>query len=166
MSIDVRVRGGGDLARLARQVRDAGGPQLRRQLTSGVRAEVQLLVPAVRQAALAIPAKGPKHSGLRQRLARAVTVNVRTTGRHAGVSISVDPKKMPWGEKALPALMEGEAVVRGRRADTRWRHPVYGRDVWVQQEPHPFFYKTVRPLAVKTRRGINDALGRVTRNIT
>jgi len=87
-------------------------------------------------------------------------------GRNAQVSIMVDPAKMPSGEKALPALMEGEAVVRGRRRDARWRHPVYGADAWVQQPSHPFFYRTVRPLGVAARKGIDRTLSKVTRDIT
>lgn len=63
-------------------------------------------------------------------------------GPNASVRILVDPKFMPDHEKALPQLMEG---VR------RWRHPVYGNDVWVTQTPHPYFFRVVQPLGIKSR---------------
>jgi hypothetical protein len=48
-----------------------------------------------------------------------------------------------------------------------WRHPVYGnKEVWVKQDPSPYFYKTVRPLGARTRVNVNKAMDRVAKKIS
>jgi hypothetical protein len=44
---------------------------------------------------------------------------------------------------------------------------VFGnREVWVKQEPSPYFYKTVRPLGMRARTNVNRAIDRVAKDIT
>lgn len=157
--IGVEVRGGKDLQRISRQLRHVGnGREIRKRMTKELRASARPMVPAVRASIGAIPATSGKSSGLRRRLSRATRLRVSTVGRNAGVSVLVDPKKMPEGEKALPKNMEGLK---------RWRHPVFGnRDMWVQQKAHPFFFRAVRPLGSKSRRAINKVLDSITKDIT
>lgn len=97
---------------------------------------------AVQRNARAIPVRGSKSTGLREALARATRVSIRTAGKNVGVSVLTDGKKMPAGQETLPGYMEGESMGR----TLRWRHPVYGphdSDTWVAQDSHPYFKPAV-----------------------
>lgn len=137
------------------------GKGLRTEMRRSIRRAAAPMVPAVRASIGAIPAPSEYHSGLRKRLQRATWLRIRTAGRNASVRVLVDPRKMPNEEKAIPMLMEGTA---GRP----WRHPVFGHSAdeassqsagtghgrgwnWVKQDPHPYFFKVVRPLGIKSR---------------
>jgi hypothetical protein len=91
---------------------------------------------------------------LRALLAKATRLEVRTSGRMAGVRIRVDGRKMPSGMRALPGYAEGERP--------RWRHPVFGDpDTWVSQPSFP----TVEPHRDNVGRAIDDVLEDVKRKI-
>jgi hypothetical protein len=152
---------GTDLRVLSAKLRAAGASrQVRRKLSRGLRSAASPLVPAVRASIAAIPAHGPDHSGLRKRMQKATRLKVRTTGREAQVTILVDPKRMPDGQKALPQYMEG---VEGH---TRWRHPVWGHDRWVTQESHPYFFPVVRPAGAAARAEVSKVVAEITHEIT
>lgn len=157
--IILQVRGGEDLRRISRQLRHVGnGREIRRRFVRELRAAARPLVPAVRASIAAIPARSGRHTGLRRRLQAATRLRIRTAGRDASVAVLVDPDRMPSGEKALPKLMEGLR---------RWRHPVFGdRETWVTQQPHPYFFRVVRPLGLKSRRAVNQVIDSITRDIT
>ncbi|MEU0039103.1 hypothetical protein [Streptomyces sp. NPDC006333] len=167
MVATVRLRSAGELKRISRELRSLGDRELKKRFSKELRAEAKPLVPAVKAAIRQVPSKRPYRSdGLRGRLAKAVKLEVKTSGRQAGVRIRMDGRKMPDKQGSLPRLVEGEGVLRGRRVDTRWRHPVYGQDRWVQQPPKPFFYKTVRSLGPRSRVGVNRVLNQISRDIT
>lgn len=152
--------GGEDLRRVSLELRRMGteGGELRKGMRRSLRKSAAPMVPAVRASIGSIPTHSPYHSGLRKRLQRATWLRIRSGGRNASVRVLVDPRKMPNKEKAIPQLMEGTA---GRP----WRHPVFGRSAedgnrgqghgrdwtWRKQDPHPYFFKTVRPLGIKSR---------------
>lgn len=162
------LRHGGELRHIARELRAMKQPEVTKRFRRELRATAQPLVPAVRASIRGLPSSRPYSTdGLRGRLSRAVRIEVRTTGRQAGVTIRVDGRKMPNKQKRLPALMEGEGVRRGRRVDTRWRHPVFGNpDVWVQQQPHPYFFRLMRVLGPRSRVAVARVLNQITREIT
>ena len=157
--VELRINSGSDLARLADDLRAQAGPAMRARFTKELRGALKPAVPAVRRAALSIPAHGPKHTGLRQRIAKSAALGVRTNGSGAGANVVLSPERMPNGEKGLPAYMEGI----GRP----WRHPVYGDDnKWVSQAPHPFFYKTMEEQVPAIKRGIEQMLDRIAKDIS
>lgn len=167
MVAGLELRTGRELKRISRELREMNNKELKKRFSKELRTAAKPMVPAVRAAIRRIPSKQPyRADGLRGRLSRATKLEVRTTGRDAGVRIRVDGRKMPDKQGSLPRLVEGEGVLRGRRVDTRWRHPVFGRDVWVQQPPKPFFYKTVRSLGLRSRRNVNRVLDQISRDIT
>jgi hypothetical protein len=135
---------GTDLADVSRKLRRMDDKEILRRFRKELRGVAAPFVPAVRGAIAGIPVKGTSGStGLRQRLAKAVTLRVRTSGKNAQVSILMSTGKMPDGQRSLPAMMEGTKV---------WRHPVFGdTDVWVGQESHPYFFPTVRPMGAASR---------------
>ncbi|MFD1657001.1 hypothetical protein ACFSL4_01805 [Streptomyces caeni] len=168
MVADFEMRTSRDLTRIARELRQMDDQEIKKRFRRELRAAAQPMVPAVRQAIRQIPSKrGYSASGLRGRLSKAVKLEVKTTGRQAGVRLRVDGRKMPDKQGSLPRLVEGEGVQRGRRVDTRWRHPVYGnREVWVEQPAKPFFYKSLRSLGPRSRASVNRVLDQISRDIT
>ena len=155
---------GTDLRVVSRELRRMDDREVTSRFRRDLRAAAVPLVPAVRASALAIPSKTGRSKrskdSLRRDIARAVTLRVRTAGRLASVAIFVDGRKMPPREGALPQYMEGTRP--------RWRHPVFGRsnDPWIQQPPHPYFYRVVRPLGFASRVAINKTIDSITRDIT
>lgn len=160
LGVDLSVQGGTELRRISKGLRSMGdGKEIKRQFTTDLRAAAAPLVPAVRAAEAAIPATSGEHSGLRSALQRATRLTVRTVGRQASVAIQVDGRKMPDSKRALQSYMEG--------TKKPWRHPVFGNtDVWVTQQPHPYFYRVVRPLGAASRIAVNRVINRITRDIT
>ena len=133
ISIDDR----GELQALGRALRSVeDGSAIRRRMARDVREAAKPAVARVRAAYLAGPSR-TGHGTLRRSLARATTISARSTGRSAGVVISVKGRRMPDGMGRLPKLYEGEAGA--------WRHPTYGRDPWQGQASRPTFYPAVRP---------------------
>jgi hypothetical protein len=148
-----------DLTRITRELRRMDDKELLKRFRSELRTAAKPLVPAVRASIRAIPSKRPYTAqGLRGRLSKATTLQVKTAGKQASVVIRVDGRKMPPRAKAVQSYLEGKKP--------RWRHPVYGnRDVWVQQPPKPYFYKVMRTAGPLTRRAVNRVMDGVTRDI-
>lgn len=156
---EVEVRGGAELRRISLELRRMGGGELTKKLRRELRKAAQPLVPAVRASIMQIPTTGDKSTGLRRQMAKATKLEMKTTGRQAGIAIRVDGRKMPSRCGRLPSYMEGTRK--------RWRHPVYGnRNVWVGQQAHPYFYNVVRNLGPKSHAAIQKALAEATREIS
>lgn len=148
---------GTDLRKVSRELRRMNDAELKKRFRSELRKAAAPMVPAVRASIAAIPAKGPRSTGLRQRLQRATRLSVKTVGRGASVQVLVDSKRMPDGEKALPKDMEGLQ---------RWRHPTFGHEPWKTQEPHPYFFRVVRPLGASSRVAVGRVVSSISRDIT
>jgi hypothetical protein len=133
--------------------RQADGKERAKLLRRELRDVAKPYVPQLRSAIHALPSHGESarrgRMSLRAQLARSVTLQVRTSGRRAGVSIFMSPRKMPSGMKALPMYMEATPGY------TRWQHPVYGHDAWVTQRPHPYFTRTTQSVDRMVGRAAN-----------
>ena len=158
----LRVEGADRLRTIARQLRELGegGREIRRRMTREMRRAGTELVRAERAAVRALPSKGESarrgRPGLRQAIARATQLQVKTAGRNPLVRVWVNPKRLPDGQMMLPPYMEGE------RGASPWRHPVFGNsEVWVSQEPKPWFWRT----AARYRGNIDHALLRALRDV-
>ncbi|MGW4886904.1 hypothetical protein [Streptomyces murinus] len=160
MVASLELRTSKDLKRIAAELRAMGDKELKAQFSKELRTAARPMVPAVRRAIRQIPSKrGYRADGLRGAMSRAVRLEVRMAGRDAGVRIRVDGRKMPDRARAVQSYMEG--------LKKPWRHPVYGnREVWIKQDPHPYFFKTVRPLGLASRVQVNKAMDRVARKIS
>ncbi|MEW2300280.1 hypothetical protein AB0958_09895 [Streptomyces sp. NPDC006655] len=152
------MRTGRDLKRISRELRAMDDKEIKKRFRKELRAAAAPMVPAVRAAIRQIPSKrGYSADGLRARMAAATKLEVRTVGKDAGVRIRVDGRKMPDKQKALQSYMEGLK---------RWRHPVFGSDVWVQQKPHPYFFRTVDPMGARTRVKVITVIDQVAKDIS
>ncbi|MFJ4551098.1 hypothetical protein ACIP4X_18035 [Streptomyces sp. NPDC088817] len=159
MVAGLELRTGKELKRIASELRRMNDPELKKRFSKELREAAKPMVPAVRKAIREIPSKRRyTASGLRGRMSKAVKLEVRTSGKDAGVRIRVDGRKMPDKEKSLQSYMEG--------VKPRWRHPVFGHDVWVQQPAKPYFFKTVDRLGQQTRQSVNRAIDQVAKDIT
>jgi hypothetical protein len=154
------LRRGKDLRVIGRELRHMGdGKEIKKRFRKELTVAAAPMVPAVRASIARIPVKGTSGStGLRVRLQKASRLMVRTAGRTAGVRVLVDPKKMPEHERSLPQMMEGLKP---------FKHPVYGnRAVWAKQDSHPYFFRVVQPLGIRSRVAVNRVLTSITRSIT
>lgn len=160
MPATMTMRTGRDLKRISKELRGMDNREIRKRFGKELRAAAKPMVPAVRAAIRNIPSKRAYSAdGLRGRMAKATKLEVRTVGKDAGVRIRVDGRKMPDKQKALQSYMEG--------VKPRWRHPVFGNtDVWVQQKPQPYFFRTVEPLGARTQIRVIKAIDKVAKDIT
>lgn len=155
------ARGLGDLARDLRQT--AEGRQTMTELKRGLREVAKPVIPVIRANIMAIPSQGENAQRgvmpLRRRLSRAVTLQVRTSGRKAGVHIFMNPRKMEDGYKSIPAYMEGTPGY------ARWRRKVYPRPgrspVWVNQRANSYMTPAIRPMEAELRRRIEAVMNRI-----
>lgn len=149
----------GDLKAISKALRQhADGKRLRKELIAEFKEAARPMQANVKAAWLAAPSQNQPNVGgqdLRKLLAKATRVQVRLTGKEAGVWVRTDGRKMPNRMKALPGYAEG---IRRRP----WRHPVHGRrDIWVVQRPFPRFFQAVQPDESRARRACTDAIARV-----
>jgi hypothetical protein len=165
-----------DLRKLGRDLRGQDNKHLRSKFTKAVREPLKGAQREVRVKIRAIPSKGAVTGGhaarhghklkegakrsqrfgtLRSRLAATVAIKVNMQ-RNVSVRIYMDASKLPEGQRGLPQLMEG---VRP------WRHPVFGHDVWVSQQAHPYFFTTVLPYRRQVQEELLRAADEVIREL-
>lgn len=163
----VTVIGGQQLRDLARDLRRqengrARTAQLRKELT----AEARPLVPLIRGNIRAMQSgrgyRGRPHPPLRRELARVVTLQVRTSGRGAGVAVFMNPRKMPDKKKGLPQYFERTP------SHTLLRHPLFGdRQRWYRQDVpgQGYFTKSLNGVEERTVHRIAAVVERTAREI-
>ena len=140
---DYGVRGGENLARIARELRETGSGGLRRELLRGVRASARTAIPDVELAALD---HLPRRGGLAARVAaQRYAVRASLTGDRARVRI------IGQGMRELRLIDQGMV-----------RHPAWGtRSRWVLQTrgiTPGFFTGTLRQRAPEVRRQIDQVM--------
>lgn len=147
--LDVRVEGAEDLRRMARKLRQAHRVDLGRNLSKGLKRAAEPMKRAVQDGALGIETHGfrkpgAKHpydrasvpKGTRQKIADAVTVDVRVSEENPRMSIRVVKAKLPAELKNMPGHYD---------SGKKWRHPVDGnRNAWVGQIGKPWFEKSAK----------------------
>jgi len=123
--LQMGMTGADDLRALSKRIRTVTNPkQVRKDLTKGLREGAKPAAARVKAAALALPdTPGNKSTGLRRKMARATSVQVRTGGNQAGVAVRLSRARM-GDQAALPKVTNKGS----------WRHPVFGdRNTWVVQ---------------------------------
>lgn len=124
---------------------DARGTQ---QLRAAMRKAATPIIQDVRAAALSLPARGVKHTGLRARLAKSVSVQAGVGGgarmRFVTRMDNPDEAMLPRGE---------DSGARG------WRHPVFGNtNNWVHQRGGSWFRETINEDSDLVERRLHDVL--------
>lgn len=123
-----------------------------RRLGNALEESMRPIVAKVRRAALDLPASGPKHTGLRRRLAAGVQAQAQgQTARIVATAVEPDERGLPRGMDNGP---------KG------FRHPVYGnRDVWVQQRGGSWFREPIAEEGDSIERKLTNALEEMAQNI-
>lgn len=155
--MQIEVTGADQLRKVSAQLKTvADGSAMRRDLTKGLRTGVKPSVVSVKAAARSLPAKGPKSTGLRRRMARATSAQVRTTGTTPAVRVRISRKVM-GDQAALPRVLNRAA----------FRHPVFGHDRWVTQRgARGWFEAAIRPTEPAVREEMKAVLDRIEHDLS
>jgi len=106
------------------------GKALRRDLLREMRAVGKPLVPELQSAVRSVPAVTTAAPGLRDAVAAGIKVGVRMSGKSTGIKVTVG---------ATPGVRGFRFAGRALNRAKGWRHPVFGRDKWVQQAGKQWF---------------------------
>lgn len=112
---------------------EANKATLRAELISSFKAIVEPGVAQVREKLNSLPNRGvPDKPALGSYLASRAKVSVRLSGQRAGVYVRI----------GFTPNIRGFKLAARRLNRTSWRHPVYGKDVWVEQmSPIPGYFE-------------------------
>lgn len=136
---------------------EADGKQLRKDLVAEIKQGLLPLREVVRGSILAMPG-GLPHEGqpLRQTVAEKVVIEVRTGGRATGAGIKAKRKGMPRGFEHAPRRLNAN----------KFRHPVFGGEVWVDQIGKPrWFDDPIRQHRGEYRKVVAATLAAMARRI-
>jgi hypothetical protein len=92
------------------------------------------------------------------RIPGAIGLTVRFSARGGGIRLNVNSRRAPHAR----VLERGNL---GGRADT-FRHPVFGRDVWVTQATRPFFFPALKAGRAQIKDNIRGAVVASLREVT
>lgn len=138
---------------MAIRVRYQAATSFARQLGDVPKDMRRELRPQIRKAADIVADRIRGRSGWSSRIPGAVKTRVSFSARSGGVRVYVDADAAPH---ARP-LEFGSQNRRGVN-----RHPVFGRDVWVDQPTRPFFMAAVSESEQDVVLSIQDAIDRAT----
>lgn len=174
LRIEMRIAGGEKLKRLAKDLRDAGRKDLKKELLRELRAAGKPVVADVRRAVLATPSKNlpggsTSHQGgkgLRMAIAKATGMSISVSG-NARIRIRVNAKRVQPG--TLPKYLDGELS-----RFSRWRSKTFtssdtfadGSSAWKQQPSHPYFFSTVRAHRDDFRAACMEAMDTIADKLT
>lgn len=162
--LSLRVQGGVQLKQLSADLRQAGRGDLSRKMRRNIRVAARPVMADLRTAIMNVQVSSDKggrvrpdtDTQLRSRIARAI--EVRTTTR--GIRLVVNAKRVGAYGTTLPKYMDATITVY-----RRWRHPVFGHDVWVAQTGQPWWFTTINRHATTFRRAVLDALDETIREL-
>lgn len=182
----VYIEGTDELVDLAKRLKETGDKKLSRELSRSVRKATKPIVSDLKSAIKSLPVSGSRgrgsrsranydlnrakklteknalraagRAGLRETIARAIRSDLKTSGRSAGVKISVKGQLIPPDQRKLPKNLD---------SPNGWRHPVFGnRNNWADQKGRPWWMVTIKPHADRARDEILDGARRlVERNV-
>lgn len=110
---------------------ESDGKQLRKDMTTNLRAAVAPAVPVMRSQLMSMGGHGTATPALRTTIASRIRVAVRGTGARAGVRVSVGRTPQIRGFRNAPKRLNRED----------FRHPVFGnREKWVTQRGAPGWF--------------------------
>ena len=130
-----------DISQLRSMVGDLGAmsPAMRRELRVGFR-----------RAGGRAAERAKANASWSRRIPGAITVRPLTGARSAGVFLRVNADKAPHA-RAYEGLSR-------RSARGSFRHPVFGRDVWVSQATRPYILPAVNETRADTEKAALDAV--------
>lgn len=147
-----------DLRQLAARLRGLeNGAQLRKDLVRNLRTAVKPAADKAKQSIRSMPTHGRRHAGpsLRSAVARKVQIQVRTSGRQAGVRVRTGKTPNVRGFIDAPKRLNRQS----------WRHPAFGdTEQWVTQVGKPkWFDAPMQEGKPRYKRAVKDALDKTAR---
>jgi hypothetical protein len=170
---NVRITGTGQLLDLQRRLRRAAGPEVAAAMQRRIRRAAEPVQRDLQATVRALPIRGqgtgsgPRRdrradgrahrvAGLRETIARAIRISVRTTG-NPGARLWIDRSRIPPDQRSLPERLD----------EGRWRHPVFGnRRRWVTQYAAPWWGVTIRRHETRMRAAVARVLDDVERRLS
>lgn len=175
--MEVRVKGQERFRSAARQIREAGRTDLRREMVKGMRSAGREILDDQRAEVRRLPISGQpfyrsgfrrqvdedgsvrqvpvrrrsnsRSTGLRTRVARSLALEIKTAGQPR-VRFVAKPEKMPTDERNMPRNLD---------SPKGWRHPVYGnREMWVAQMGGSWFWPPIKRGLRTFRRRLDEAI--------
>jgi HK97 gp10 family phage protein len=110
------------------------------------------LRPGLRAAGNIVADDAKRRAAWSTRIPRAIRVSITFSGSRPGVAVVVNQRKAPHARVYENAGQEGT-----------FRHPVFGRDVWVTQKARPFLFPALSANVRESLAEIGDVVDRVTR---
>ncbi|WP_157251126.1 hypothetical protein [Nonomuraea typhae] len=155
----MEFRGHEALERLALDMRKYGSKEIERRARAELRKVAVPLREAEKAAVRALPSRSSGR--LRAEIAKATVIQVSMNTRWNGVTVWVNPKRMPASRRNLGAYMEGVSPFQ------RWRHPVYGRRsaAWAVQRAKPWFYRTARGSERRAEQAIDRVVDQIAKEL-
>lgn len=173
----LKVAGSAKFRAAAQQLRQAGRVDLRREMVSRMRDAGREILDDQRAEVRRLPVSGQRFyrsgsrrevgadgrvrqvpvpyrrntrsTGLRQRVARALSLEVKTSGSPR-VRFVAKPEKMPPGQEKLPRHLDNP---KG------WRHPVFGNtEMWVAQKGGSWFWPPIKRKIRLFRQRLDEAV--------
>lgn len=127
-----------------------------RELRRGIRMAGDDAVRDVKAAIGEVPSSGRYSTGVRAALQAGTRVSISTASpRSAGVRIVTDPRRLPVGKRVLAKSMNLQS----------FRHPVYGKDEWVDQPGRPYFGAVILASRKRMEAGIWRSLATAEREV-
>lgn len=146
--------GSAQLQQVITALRVQGAPDaINKKLLRQLQASQRPFAPRVRAAILNTPAHGPKHTGLRLRIAACVQTWVEIRGDMVTAGVEVNASRMPSGQKSLPLYLDGKKAP--------WRHPLFGKPPWYSQAAHPYFDRAVALYGPASERAVQRAADQI-----
>jgi hypothetical protein len=148
-----------DLGDLVAAINKHGTPaEVKKELRRALREAVKPMVPKARASVLGQGSngRGGKLPSLRGDMARSVEVKVDLGGRHPGVRLRLNGRKLLGRPPGLVAMYEGAIP---------WRHPVFGTGAWASQAHRGFLTEVGRAGENDVARGIEKAMDDIGRRI-
>lgn len=145
------------LRALQRRLKEAGERGLTRELNKGLKAAVEPIAAAERQAAQGLPsAKDAGAHGLRAALANSIRIRMSSSKSNPGASVYIPRGTIPgWKNPGKDTSKAGG-----------WRHRVYGGKTWVRQVSEPGWWpRTARTQSPQAKAKIRAAVEAVNRKV-
>lgn len=165
----IQITGTGQLLDLSRRLHAAGGPRLRQNMQRRIRRAAEPMrtdmqqtirtLPISSEAAKSRGGPSPTNRPLRDTIAEAVQLSVRTSG-NPGARVWIDRSRLPSDLRNMPWVMNS--------SNGRIRHPVFGnKKRWANQWTTPMWWEsTVRRHTPRMQAEVARVLDDVRRQLT
>ncbi|MEU8209785.1 hypothetical protein AB0B85_11360 [Micromonospora sp. NPDC049044] len=138
---------------------EVDGKMLRRDLAREMRQALEPAKSEVRSALMSMQTGGMpvEGAGLRTQVLKGLKAEARLSGKATGARLRI---------KRTPGVRGFTHAPKRLNRQGGWRHKVFGRDVWVQQEGQPgYFDRAIKDNAAKYRDAVLAAMEKTAQRI-